>query len=292
MKWFKNSFKLSGYVLLCFAGNTYAASEHYRYRLEQGAEKEVCQHMTQVFNSRFKTPWDKGTLDSAPVPKIQGVPYDQVFERMPGVEYNKRFVFDMLLSKYPTSPEFEAVKWLETRVTWDNSEYPALIVQLDIDNDGRLDWIVKSPFMHRMTTWEGWQQGFGGRDDLELYAQEDFDSSVLVRSSKVANHGEKPVNPRRNIDAQVTDGLDTSQLRPFVFKDKTYLSAYQVFWPNLELSKKAGQSVQAKPDKLYPDREYMNILAALPGGVKKYEYSPLVTSNTETVCRIRMIMQK
>lgn len=248
--------------------------------------------MTQVFNKRFKTPWDKGWLRLEAVPKIQGTPYDQVFERMPGVEYDKEAVFAVLLSKYPTSPEFDAVKWKETRLTRDGKPSPALLAQLDIDNDGRLDWVVKSSFMYRMTTWEGWQQGFGGRDHLELYEQEKFDPSALVRSSQVPYQSGKPADQRRNIDGHVTDGLDTSQLRPFIFKGKTYLSAYQVFWPNFELSKTAGQSVQAKPNKLYPDREYMNILLALPGAFKRYEWSYTLTANVEAVCRIRMHMQK
>ena len=278
-------------TLLCVVGNACAATERYRYRLEDGAQNEVCRHMTQVFNERFKTPWDKGWLRLEPVPKILGTPYDQVFERLPGVEYNKRFVFDMLLAKYPTSPEFEAVKWRETRVMGDNTASPALVAQLDIDNDGHVDWVVKSSFMDKMTTWEGMGQAYGGKDHLRIFSFDAFDPVVPLLSKQLLQ-GQKPDRPPRNIDDNISNALDTSQLRPFIFHEKTYLSAYQVFWSNLELSKKLGQSTGNKPDKLYPDREYMNILAVLPGGTNRYDYRTYVHSNTEAVCRIRMIMQK
>lgn len=278
-------------TLLCVVGNACAATERYRYRLEDGAQNEVCRHMTQVFNERFKTPWNKGWLRLEPVPKILGTPYDQVFERLPGVEYNKRFVFDMLLSKYPTSPEFDAVKWRETLVQWDNLTAPALIAQFDIDNDGQMDWVVKASFMTKMTTREGTGQSDGGKDHLEIFSSDGFEPVVPVPSKHLLQ-GQKPDRPHRSIDEDISDGLDTTQLRLFLFGGKTYLSAYQVFWPNLELSKKLGRHAEDKADKLYPDREYMNILTVLPGSTRKYDYSTFVRANTETVCRIRMIMHR
>lgn len=281
-----------GLILLCVVGNAHAVSERYRYRLEDGAQNDVCRHMTQIFNKRFKTPWDKGWLRLEPVPKIFGTPYDQVFERMPGVGYDKKFIFAMLLSKYPTSPEFEAIKWRETRVTWDETDRPALVTQLDIDNDKKLDWIIKYSFMTEMTTRQGLGQNAGGYDSLAIFTSDEFDPAIPLNSKQVLQ-GQIPDRLPRHIDNDIGEGLETYQMRLFIFKGKTYFSAYQAFWPNLEFSKKLGQRVADKPDKLYPEREYMNILVLLPGGIKNYGYYiPRITAKTETVCRIRMMMQK
>lgn len=284
---------ISGFVLFFVAGNTHAATERYRYQLEDGAHNEVCRHMTQVFNTRFKTPWDKGKLGSEPIPKIHGTPYDQVFERMPGVEYKKDFVYSMLLSKYPTSTEFEAVKWRETRVKPESnsivSEYPALITQLDIDNDGQLDWVVKHLFMDKITTFEGWGQAWGGNDHLLIFPLNGFESVVPIPIETLIPL-KNPSKAPRSVDERISESLDASQLRPFIFKNKTYLSAYQVFW---KFTENAGHTLPRPPYKEYPDREYMNIFAVLPGGFRKEGFeSVTLPVNTEMLCRISMHMQK
>ena len=78
----------------------------YRYMLERGEDKALCPHMTQVFNDKFKTPWYKSWLKLESDPILFGLPYSKQFERLPGVAYDKHSTFDMLLVKYPTSPEF------------------------------------------------------------------------------------------------------------------------------------------------------------------------------------------
>ena len=284
--------QVSGVALFCAAGNTHAATERYRYRLETGAQNEVCRHMTQVFNTRFKTPWDKGWLKPELIPKIQGRPYDQVFARMPGVEYNKDFVWSMLLSKYPTSPEFNAVKWQETRgrltTTSSSSDFPILAARLDIDNDGSLDWVVKSSFMEKMTTWEGMGQAWGLNDALSIFTLNDFAPALPIPSKSLILNDDPSKAPRR-LDSYISDGLTTYQMRPFIFNGKTYFSAYQALW---KYTKNAGHMLLAPPYKLYPNQEHMNILAVLPGGFKRLDVDLVVNANTETVCRIRMIMQK
>jgi uncharacterized protein len=124
---------------------------HYRYRLEYSQDRVLCPHMSKVFNSKFKTPWYRSTLKLEPDPVLFGVPYSQHFERLPGISYDKRKTYDMFLAKYPTSPEFAAVKWREGRYEPPPgsiyTEPPILVAQVDIDNDGENEWIVKYGFM-------------------------------------------------------------------------------------------------------------------------------------------------
>jgi hypothetical protein len=142
---------------LKFLSIAYAQNEVYRYQLEKGKDNDLCPHMTEVFNQYFKTPWKRGYLGLDPDPFTQGTPLDHVFERLPGVEYDQRATWEMLYSKYPTAPEFEAVHWQEGRQcspSPDKDCPPMLITKLDIDNDGNQDWVIKFTFMQDIYTWE------------------------------------------------------------------------------------------------------------------------------------------
>ena len=266
----------------------------YRYVLEESFH-DVCQHMTQVFNQRFKTPWNKGFLESDPAQKIFGTRFDQVFERFPGVEYNMRATWTMLLAKYPTSPEYDAVKWRETRVGPESERgknvYPALVAQLDIDNDGELDWVIKDTFMDKLTTFEGWGQAHGFSEDLSIFPRNGFEPSVPIPRSTFAPHHNPALAPRK-LGSNLSAGMETYQLRPFIFRNKTYVSAYQAYWPNLAASELEGRYVRLDPPKEFPDREYMNIFDVQPGSfVKDGAYKLDIRANTEKLCRIRMRMQ-
>jgi len=274
--------------------DTLAQEVHYRYQLKESHDKDLCIHMTHVFDQNFRTPWYKGWLKLEPNPVLFGKPYDQVFERLPGVEYSKKYTWNMLLSKYPSSPEFDEVHWREGRVSYVGGASsisrpePMLVAEIDIDNDGQKEWVVKHSFMDKMTTWEGMGQAYGGSDSLKIFPFDGFDPLAPLTNEQLF-YGQKPDRPPRMIDRDVTEKLDTAQLRPFVFKGKVYLSAYQVYWPNLELTKQLGHNAIAKPDKVYPEREYMNILRVTTGG-RRILGQVIETANTETVCHIRMIM--
>lgn len=278
-------------AILAQVPQAHADKDYYRYKLEDGAEHDVCRHMTKVFNTRFRTPWDKGWLRLESVPKINGIRYDQVFERMPGVEYDKGFVFDMLLSKYPTSPEFEAVKWVETRGYVDGYDsrtlkkltkpFPVLITKLDIDNDGQPDWVVKGNFM-RMPSRDD-DLNFGGHDGLVLFREDAFDPATAVIESQT-------VPWYINASSAFNDAT-YHQLRPFIYQQTTYVAGYRAIWEDRPDRRTDRHSVL--PIQLFPDEEYMNVLRVLPGGGETLgPYSSVLATKTEVVCRIRMIMQK
>lgn len=249
----------------------------YTYVLEQGDSDPVCKHMTGVFNARFKTPWDGGHLDTSPGITIFGIPYDKVFERMPGVEHDPRKTFAMMLSRFPSSEEFEALHWLEGRVTSPDTRgiYPALIVQWTPKDGSNPFWIVKTTFMDKMTTNEGWGQSDGGFDTLEFISDPDFKPTVPILESFITHHPAWQSGSTRSL------GRETArQLRPFVFREHLYIAAYQSAW-----REKAPSYEQAR---LYPDEEFMSVLRLLPESIPgKY----VDIAKTEVVCRIRMLMQ-
>jgi hypothetical protein len=284
----KVTFSLALAMSFCLSSVGGAQDMKYKYRLEIGQEKDLCGHMTQVFNRQFKTPWDKGQKPWKPNPTIFGTPYDQVFERFPGVEYKLDFTWELLLSKYPTSPEFEAVRWKEGRVYYPdgnappsyNRPAPILITEIDIDNDGQKEWLVKSSFMQQMSTNEGTGQSDGGSDTLTIFLFDGFDPTIPLTLEQLSQ-GQKQAKRPRQIGREVAQ-----QLRPFIYKGKTYLSAYQTEWRDRD------HSNEKKPKyRIYPDREYMNILRVTAGGQRLHS-QVTETANTETVCRIRMRMLK
>jgi len=244
--------------------------------------------MTQVFNENFKTPWDRGNGALKSNPIVFDVPYDHMFERLPGVEYSKDFVFQMLLAKFPSSPEFDAVKWREGRVYYKDSlpltyrqAGPMLVTEIDIDNDGTKEWVVKDAFMFKAPTSSVSEVGdsdFSGWDDLRIFPADGLNPTILLASEQLT-HGQKPGYRPRKLDNEVA-----LQLRPFIYQNKAYLSAYQVIWKDEDRCKRKPSHL-----RMYPDREYMNILQVLEGGYNPHN-AFIETANTKIVCRIRMIM--
>lgn len=257
----------------------------YKYVLEDSQDKNLCGHMTHVFNRSFQTPWDNGWLHLEPKPKAFGIPYDQIFERLPGVEYNKGFTFSMLLAKFPVSPEFDAIHWKEGRVESpgvSSSEHiliPVLVTEIDLYNDGKKEWVINQP-MGQMRTDEGMIRGnLGDTGDLTIFPSDGFDPNLPLTLHQLVN-GQKPDRQPRKLDEPIA-----LQFRPFIYESKTYLSAYKQVWPE----RKYVTNPPGKAYQTYPTREYMNILLVVPGG-KRNGSQVIETANTETICRIRMIM--
>jgi uncharacterized protein YecT (DUF1311 family) len=248
--------------------NRTKSEPYYRYKLEYSQDKTLCLHMTKVFNAKFKTPWYKSWLKLEPDPIFFGVPYSQHFEKLPGITYDKRSTFDMLLAKYPTSAEFEAVKWLEGRYHDDINSYqnnwPILLAQVDIDNDGEVEWVIKNNFIKNGDHTRGSE-----RDRLSIYRKDDFKiADQISLSALYYGQNAKPL-PKK---------LDTAmQLRPFMFNEITYISAYEANGGTFDQTTFEGN----------PEKEYMNIWR-LTGKSELFGKQSSETLEKTTVCRIRM----
>src|SRR5919201_3914299 len=111
----------------------------YRYSVEINTDDKLCKHMQAVYSSAFRQPWDyreRSTINA--VPRFDYVTSDPLLERY------------LFFSLYPSTPEFEQVRWKEGRGYFGNDERnatPILVAQLDIDNDGVEDLVIKHGFM-------------------------------------------------------------------------------------------------------------------------------------------------
>lgn len=255
-------------------------SERYRYVLEQGHEIPVCSHMTAVFNAKFKTPWEKGYKTDKSSSTVFGIPYDQVFKRLPEVDFNMDFTWDMLLTRFPMSPEFETLQWQETRMVYADTPHrtgKALFTRWVPSGELRASlWIFKTTFMRRITTNEGWGDSHGGSDTLDFIDDPNFVPPFPL-TSKLFSHPPDVPGTSRSLGRETA-----SQLRPFVFDDELYIAAYQTKWKEL-------RSGYTETLQTYPEKEYMNILRLTP---ERIPGKFVDLAKTETVCRIRMVMQR
>ncbi len=235
----------------------------YRYKLEKGANAEVCRHMGAVYNREFRHPW--GRFEEQP----RRLP---VFPRLPGVEFDERMVRDYFYSAYATSSEFDALQWREGRGIWDEEGkrvQPFLVADFDIDNDGRPDRVVKSGFM--LSFWPAGRAP-GGEDRLWIFDEGQLDlTQTVVLSAFYKNVGQR--RPARV--AYDTLGLWARSIRPFVYKGVTYLSVYE----------------QRGEEYPKPYRETMWVMKYQSGGANLGggKWEPV---KADRVCRFRMIAMK
>lgn len=74
-------------LCLCIAGlfNPCGARERtYRYELELSQDDRVCRHMLEVYNTKFREPWNQQ--------KFPQTKLEDIFPRLPGIEYNKWWI--------------------------------------------------------------------------------------------------------------------------------------------------------------------------------------------------------
>jgi len=180
--------------------------EAYRYELTSGKGVSVCLHMSQIFNATFRRPWDYDTYNFPPPwfpPRYQ-----------PGTEPKVRFG---LFSRYPSSPEFEAIKWEEDVLIYSGSPGTgtALISRFDIDNDGTADDVLKVPQMN---------PGGGGFDDVVVFDSGHFDGVSPIDGMEL---NVRPGERRPAVISSQTLGIEVPWIRPFLFEGINYLAAIE-----------------------------------------------------------------
>lgn len=281
------------------ACSTQAEKIEYRYELKQGKGKPVCEHMTKVFNEKFRAPW----IDAYAIQRIEdaadkypgesrtvfGKLLKDVFERLPGVGFDPESVFAMLYSKYPESQEFDAVQWRDWSYQRQGefSKIPVsiavLVAELDIDNDGQKEWVVKHGFMHHRPTNYVSPNGNAdqaGSDGFSIFSTEALDTHKPFLSAQMAGNRKSEYQPRR-LDGY---GDEVGQMiRPFIFGDRTYLAAYRPQW--LPESKRPRQvSVRTYA----PDIEQIAIVEVKPD-IRLIGLGPSITAKTEQLCLMHML---
>ena len=257
---------------------TAGARDRYRYVLEQNTNDKVCHHMDAVYNQHFgyplKTP-PLTTIGSEP-DRAYGPNGRFAFPTFPGVIHDNRIAAVMRYSRFPTSPEFDAIKWREGRYRFraasglDLREQPMLVAQFDIDNDGRPDTVIKTSFMAGY--WPSHDSVEGGEDELFVFLKGEIDLSRVVTYEDLMGGqagGHRPT--------MISGGNSRRLIRPFLFDGNAYLSTYEQQW-------RGGEFFDSST-KL--DGEYTNVLRYRGGGenLGHGNWSPL---ELEMICRFRM----
>jgi hypothetical protein len=239
----------------------------YRYRLTTNEDPKLCKHMGRVFNEQFRRVWLREPM---PVPATPSSPYSPsgkfAFQRLEGVEHDDMQTFQMGLSKLPSTPEFDAIGWRETRVITGgppNVEIPesskrprpALIAHVDFDNDGQTDTLIK----------HGFTEGYGaildrGQSDEYLSVRRGTTVPVAPNASLWSLKQDASGRPAIRVNGQY--------LRPLIHAGRTYVASYEMeFIPSEPGSASPGT----------PARETMTLL----------EFQPFRTGGT--VCQFEMM---
>jgi hypothetical protein len=149
---------------------------------------------------------------------------------------------------------------------------PFITADLDINNDGKLEKIIKSSFMSCYIP--GCNAGHS--EDLSIFRKDDIDLTNGPLELQEIVNGKNGHHPLAFIYGQ-TSLCDL--VRPFIYDGVTYLSCYYQKWV------KDYRDIHNRT----PDQEYTDILKyqgveKLPDGRKPIK--------AETVCRFRMTVVK
>ncbi len=256
----------------------HAENEMYSYKLITSKNAVLCKHMTAVYNERFRHPLERGNKPyslSGTTPMLFGVRYDNMFERLAGVAYDKGITWDILLSKYPSSPEYDAIRWREGRYLGgfpgdESRQYrPFLVAEIDIDKDEQVDELIKTNFMTRKTLSEGVGSSYGGEDSLTIFYSGGLDLNRLDLDALFSPNTN--TTKSRAYDLQLGQ-----QMRPFLYRGTVYIAAYEQSWaPSKRVSR-------------FPSAEFMNIYRVTRQLKDASSDAATGVTSVDEICQIQM----
>ena len=215
-------------------------NEAYTYELEVNNDDKVCRHMDQVYNAYFRQPWTVHGAES----KQYGPDGLYSFPKYPGVEGFNLSMFGLGCSRRPSSPEFDAVPWrvaLRFNKTSIDAPpisvceqyrqekvmgpgkggkvcfYPLLITDFDIDNDGRVETVVKDSFQKNYPPLD-----HHSADHYYVFPQGTVDPWHFDYGPDYRAQYKKFGSWPRDITV--------FSARPFIFHGVSYLSQYTRWW--------------------------------------------------------------
>ena len=249
--------------------------DSYTYTLEVNNNDKVCSHMKEVYNHYFKRPFAISTNLSD---YAEGEKY--ALPLLPGVKRDPRLSLKERFSLQPTSPEFDAIKWQEGRVKYPDGnigEQPIMVANVDVDNDGTIETVIKFSFMAGYVLAAG-----GGEDALAIFRNNAIELDKQPLDFYALFRGQNGRQSPAHITGDTYE-LPYEVIRLFTYGGINYLSAYGQHgqpWPRGN-----DNPVQS------PDREYMDVLQYRSGGdnLGKGKWSPL---KIDTICQFRMTVAK
>ena len=126
------------FVTSCFFISTiYAGTilneQEFEYNLEMSKDQDLCSHMLNVYNKNFRYPWKSEPFYSSSLPKSYNLPtlhkdapkyiwpilqiHDKkggIFSVYNNIALQERISHARRLSKFPTSKEFDSIKWKDS----------------------------------------------------------------------------------------------------------------------------------------------------------------------------------
>ncbi len=270
--------RIGGFLIICiiYPAQVMAGEmDSYRYTLEQNNNNKVCSHMADVYNRYFREPF-KVPIDEAEYEKAGG----KFPPLLPGGNNDWPSFIRMSLSFYPTSSEFDAIKWqrgLEMHHYHGQAgaylNTPFIAADMDLNNDGQLETVIKDAFMCYRSGCDS-----AGSDVLFIFRKGDIDLMKGPIEWDVFFKGQNDHPP-----LAVIYGPQSScdLVRPFIYDGATYLSCYHRKWKM--------QHYAHNFQDVIPIHEYTDVLKYQ--GVEKLPdgRSPI---KAETVCRFRMTVVK
>jgi hypothetical protein len=260
-----------------------AGGPSYRFRMIVDRESTVCARMNTIFNTAFRNMWNAPAFSPGDDPNYAaGSKY--AYPLPPGVPHISEAVFRLRFAKWPTSQEFDAIPWRQIRTapdagdtakifSRDGIEYlmRMLIAYVDIDNDGRVDTLIKS----------------GATDDYASIAHSKslgFSETIYVLGGRKYDWRDRltlsefyKIAPRSDVNV-----LEGSFVRPFSYRGKTYVARY-----SLDLGRE-NRLVKKPP---YLPREHMSVLSvSFPNGVR--DTNGLKPMDVHVLCEYEMTQRK
>ena len=248
----------------------------YEFKLEVSNNDKVCNHMSVVYSQYFNHPF---AASSKPEDYAEGG--QNALPMLPGVQRDSRLSTETRRSLQPSSPEFDAVKWQEGRIKYPQEyigEQPTVVTNIDIDNDGSIETVIKISFMQGYLPSHG--SMLGGEDSLFIFRNGDIELNPQPLDNRVFYDGWKGHRPPAEI-AGYANQFSGRLIRIFAYEGVNYLSAYSQAW----LEEDLGNPYQM------PDKEYMEVLQYRSGGdnLGKGKWSQL---KIDTICKFRMTAAK
>jgi hypothetical protein len=250
--------------------------DRYRYVLDAGKDRSFCAQMQKIYNNHFAFPWKRPSLSVLKDDPAYGPKGSYAFPKLPGVNHDARMTLDMSYSRLPSSSEFDAVAWKEGRYRlMSDQEQPMLIAELDINNDGQNDIVVKPHFMLTLEPAHGSVPG--GEDALLVFSKGDIELGrpLVLGLLYQTESGKRP--------ALIAGGHTRRVTRPFILGGRAYLSTYEQVWEGGEFRDLGNRFSRL-------EAEYINVLSYRGGSHNLgTAWSPL---DVDTLCRFRMVVVK
>jgi len=210
-------------VALMQSATLVASEPAYSFRLVTSQNADLCKHMDSVLNSKFKNMWDAPALGPDNDPSYSSTS-KYAFPRAAGVAHDSKVVFALRFSRWPASPEFDAIAWKEARV-WNGDSgaqqyrQPILVAHIDLDNDGQKDTVFK------LGSTRGYAWMASSKTDTPI------SESLLVWRSRNTQISEKTTMWELWNSAPLSKGptvVEGAIIRPFIYNSRIYLLRYDL----------------------------------------------------------------